>query len=265
MFAVLRRNTLSGNGKLVPQTVIDPVVVAHQGRFLPPPPPWDEGEEPTPEVARFVKKYFAEGTNYALYFGGQKLGSAVVKKPVWIYCASLTASIRLEGGLQLDEDTSALALGGFEPPSQESVRRAATAEERKQVLALARSMFRRRGVPRQDLKLVRLDNLVSTDLDRDGRREFAASFTVAKIKLEPTLFLVATSGDKLAPIFTFYHQPVAPDDRRTWEFVDQLDLDGDGLDEMILLAGGYEGWDYQIYRRRQGHWHKIYSGGGGGC
>ena len=49
------------------------------------------------------------------------------------------------------------------------------------------------------------------------------------------------------------------------DFVDELDLDGDGIGEVITQVSGSESWEYAIYKRRAGRWQAIYKGGGGGC
>jgi hypothetical protein len=45
----------------------------------------------------------------------------------------------------------------------------------------------------------------------------------------------------------------------------QLDLDGDGTDEIVLEVRGYESEELQIYRRQHGIWNLVHVGGRGGC
>ena len=47
--------------------------------------------------------------------------------------------------------------------------------------------------------------------------------------------------------------------------MEQLDLDGDGTDEIVTINTYYEGWDYTIYKEQKGKWEKVCQGGGGGC
>lgn len=44
-------------------------------------------------------------------------------------------------------------------------------------------------------------------------------------------------------------------------FFDRLDLDGDGVPELIFQVGQYEGVDYQVWSRKGGQWKKAYQGG----
>jgi hypothetical protein len=46
--------------------------------------------------------------------------------------------------------------------------------------------------------------------------------------------------------------------------IDQLDLDSDGMAEVIIRNEYYESTDYTIYKKVKGQWREIYSGGGGG-
>lgn len=48
-------------------------------------------------------------------------------------------------------------------------------------------------------------------------------------------------------------------------YLDHLDLDGDGANELIFVGHGYESWRYQVWRRGPRVWMPVASGGGGGC
>lgn len=48
-------------------------------------------------------------------------------------------------------------------------------------------------------------------------------------------------------------------------FVDQLDLDGDGTDEIVVEVTGYESEEFRIYKRQNGSWQQVHVGGQGGC
>jgi hypothetical protein len=44
------------------------------------------------------------------------------------------------------------------------------------------------------------------------------------------------------------------------DFIDQLDVDQDGVAELIFRVGGYEGSDYEIWRRVEGKWTQVFKG-----
>jgi hypothetical protein len=48
-------------------------------------------------------------------------------------------------------------------------------------------------------------------------------------------------------------------------FVDPLDLDYDGSDEIITILSDYESWDYVSYKKKGAEWRKIFAGGGRDC
>ncbi|KRA17787.1 hypothetical protein ASD69_14085 [Lysobacter sp. Root604] len=48
-------------------------------------------------------------------------------------------------------------------------------------------------------------------------------------------------------------------------YLDHLDLDGDGRNELIFMQYGYESWGYQVWRRGKSEWKAVANGGGGGC
>ena len=66
------------------------------------------------------------------------------------------------------------------------------------------------------------------------------------------------------PALTWFHRGSEADAEERL-LVDIVDLDGDGLAEVIAEGFYYESNDYIIYKKRQGHWVSVYQGGGGGC
>lgn len=48
-------------------------------------------------------------------------------------------------------------------------------------------------------------------------------------------------------------------------FVDQLDMDGDGIDEILTSSTYYEGERYSIYSCRNGTWSRIFRSTYRGC
>ena len=71
-------------------------------------------------------------------------------------------------------------------------------------------------------------------------------------------------GGGFKPALTWFHRAAAEEPEQR-DFVDQVDLDGDGVAEVIAEGFYPESNDYIIYKRRQGRWVSVYQGGGGGC
>jgi hypothetical protein len=109
-------------------------------------------------------------------------------------------------------------------------------------------------------------NLTASDLDRDGKAELVGSFrAVGTDYTNYALFIIfEPAGGKFKAALTWYHKgaEATAADRR---LVDQLDLDGDGVSEVIAEGHYYESNDYFIYKKQRGQWRSVYQGGGGGC
>ena len=148
-------------------------------------------------------------------------------------------------------------------------RRAPTEAERERAVELARAAYAKNRVAAALAAKMEVVNLTATDLDRDGRFELVGSFLVQKeggaAPESNALFLImepAEGGFKTA--WEWFHQG-SEDSYEDRHFVDQVDLDGDGVGEVVAMGSYYESNDYVIYKRQQGRWRPVYKGGGGGC
>ena len=83
------------------------------------------------------------------------------------------------------------------------------------------------------------------------------------------VFLIGKSASSGATTeLARYHLTTDLEDGKDSEdvrFADQLDLDGDGTDEIVLEVRGYESEEFQIYKRHKGTWQQVHVGGQGGC
>lgn len=244
---------------------IDAVALVERGRYLSPPPPTQNGKDPAAATSRFETQYFATGRQYEVYVGGEHAGTVQVIKPEALGCASLSAVVSGTGALE-DDDVRALATSLPIAPRPPSAARRPTPEEEAEALKLAGSVFRLHGARASAIRKMRIERLVITDLDRDQKAEMVGTFSV-RDKVERTLLLVAGpdgAGFK-SELAWHYSASGAPDDRQQRTLVDHLDLDGDGVDELIVRLDGYEDWQYGIYKKDKKHWKLVYTGGGGGC
>jgi hypothetical protein len=48
-------------------------------------------------------------------------------------------------------------------------------------------------------------------------------------------------------------------------FLDYLDLDQDGMNELIFIGYGFESWWYEAWSLKDKQWKRAAFGGGGGC
>lgn len=143
----------------------------------------------------------------------------------------------------------------------ESSRRALSPDERSTVLNLVRSVYRRRGISLVDNRIT-VTNLTAVDVDRDSNSELVGSFRIERDEKAYLLFLIVVkrAGNYRIELVRYDEGLEKGED-----FVDALDLDGDGIGEVITQVSGSEVWVYAIYKRKAGRWQQVYKGGGGGC
>jgi hypothetical protein len=243
-----------------------PVVLIRGGRLVAPPSPDPSVDEYTPAGARFAARYYRRGKSYRLLFGGAEAAVLRVVRDDrdtinFTATAQPTSRFSLRGPKAIATDSATLGHG---PGS----RRAPTAAERKQALAIATRIYRRHGLSAPLVEKMGVVNLTAGDLDGDGRGELIGSFQVMRRDAAQNLFLILepqASGFRSALVK--YHPSRDPEmgaDAEEQVLVDWLDLDGDGIAEVITESTYYESWDYAIYRKKKGAWRMIYQGGGGG-
>lgn len=221
------------------------------------------GKTPHDEVSRFLTKNRA----YRVFSGGQDLGSVTIVSPIELTCYSDSASVQVPQHFRIGQGQYALATD-IEVKPHASWRRSATPSEKSEILKLAQSSFVANGVPRS-AKLV-VDEVAFTKTSSAGPDLLIASVSVEEANAIHRLFLIAErEGASYRTNLSQYHRTSDVADGKDDNpigFVDQIDLDGDGIDELVTSSELYDfGWEYQIYKRMSGYWYLWYSGGGGGC
>lgn len=247
---------------------MEPVVIVRRGVYVK--PPVDESDVAGGDLAaqskRFIDEYFRAGRQYRLLFGGGDAGTITVQKYLEPGCVGMNAEVSAQTEARLGGEVRALAVSSDALGRGASSRRVPTEAERASALELARAAFARNAVGAALVKKMETLNLTATDLDRDGRAELVGSFRVVSADYTnyALFMLFEPSGDKFKPALTWYHKGVEATaaDRR---LVDQLDLDGDGVSEVVAVGHYYESNDYIIYKKQRGQWRAVYQGGGGGC
>ncbi|MGH9883798.1 MAG: hypothetical protein ACRD6N_20430 [Pyrinomonadaceae bacterium] len=49
------------------------------------------------------------------------------------------------------------------------------------------------------------------------------------------------------------------------DFVDQLDIDGDGVAEVFAKQQGFDAYSFSIYKKQNGRWRRVHSFIGDAC
>lgn len=250
---------------------MEPVVVYSRGVFSKPPVDGDEAA-----LSSFVGEYFRQGRRYRLLSGGGEAGSVTVKQYQEQGCVGLVADVSVDTSARLGGNVQALATNSPTLGGRASSRRAPTDVERMAALIQAREAYADNNVGAALVKRMEVVNLTATDLDGDGTFELVGSFRIdrktAKGEDSYTLFIIsepvagpaAPGAPTGRPALVWFHHGGEGEyaDRR---FVDQLDIDGDGVAEVVAGGDYYESNDYIIYKKSRGTWRAVYQGGGGGC
>jgi hypothetical protein len=211
---------------------------------------------------RIAADYFATGRTYRLIFGGGEAGSVKIKK--WSEgCNSVHAEVGLSTSATLGGPVRALATSSDLLGKRASARRAPTEAERSAVMTLVKNIYRQNRTPANLIAEIKVTNLTATDLDGDGKYELVGSFTsAAKNKFERDLFLIAKSQGAVmrADLAKFQaYQPPPETYLYSIDFIDQLDLDGNGVGEVFAIQGAFDGYSYVIFKKVGGRWREVYS------
>jgi hypothetical protein len=242
---------------------MDAVAIVDGKRLLPP-----FSDEQKDRQKKFAEKYFATGQTYRLMFGGGEAGSVTLKK--WSEgCNTVHAEVTLSSSARLGGNVRALATNSDSIGKRSSARRAPTDAERSAVMTLVRNIYKQNRTPASLLQSIKVTNLAATDLDGDGKYEVVGSFTsAAKNKFERDLFLIAKpEGASMRAEFVKFqaYQPPPETFLSSVDFVDQLDLDGNGIGEVFAVQGGFDAYQYVIFRKVAGRWRQVYDTIGDAC
>jgi hypothetical protein len=242
---------------------MDAVVLVEDGKLLQPYPEYNEAAQ-----RKFASQYFASGKRYSLTFGGGGVGSATIKGSD-MGCNNIHATATVEDNGKVPAGLPMLAQSSDLYPKEPSSRRTPTDAERAAINLLVTQIYRSHGATRAVLRTVVITNLTATDLDGDGELELIGSYTAeSKTKARKDLLLIAEpagTGFKPALVkFQAYKLPPEGFDSAI-DFVDQLDLDGDGVGEVFVQQHGFDAYGYAIYKRLRGTWRQIYTTTGDAC
>jgi hypothetical protein len=182
--------------------------------------------------------------------------------------------VALRTPAKLNQNVMALATNSESLGKTRGTRRSPTPAERAALMPLVQAAYKQKGLPAALLPGLTTMNLTAVDLDNDGKSELIGSFIVKKQKggaARYALFLFAE------PQGSSYRTTVLQYDRYTKadlmegaaitaidngvyveRLVDAIDLDNDGVSEVVAVRDGLEGDGYFIYKKQGGSWTKAY-------
>ena len=216
----------------------------------------------------FAEDYFKKGTVYRLIFGGGDAGSATVSE--WNEgCNNVHAKATISTSARLGGKVMALATNSETLGKRAISRRPPTEAERAAALTLMKSIYQQHRTPASLMSAIKVTNLTATDLNGDGKYELVGSFTLAaKNKFERDLFLIATpQGTGLRAEFARFqaYQPPPEGFLSSIDFIDQLDIDGDGTGEVFATMGAFDGYALVAFKKIGGRWRQVHDQVGDLC
>jgi hypothetical protein len=223
-------------------------------------------------VYYFVTKYFQSGARFKLYRGGALSGEAVITGVVDPEVCGNRFGLA-EAGPEM-ANQRALATNNPNVVTHEDLRTQPTSQESEAALTAARNIFTQQGVSAVEATQATLRSLTATVAGKNGERILIGSFQITNSVLAHKLFAIfGGSEEKLEIQYQRYEKMSAkdfPGNLEGWlsfteDFVDQLDLDGDGVDELVTEQWGEESSIFFIYTRKNGHWTRVFEGGEEGC
>lgn len=239
---------------------IEPVAFVHENGYEDPVFDMDENA-----WAAFDAQWFPAGRRYGVLSRGMQAGTATVVEPMEQGCGGLGARVTVAGlrpGVQR-------ALAGQGLPAQNGApwMREPTRDERRTLDRMAAALFAAHGT--DVAGRTEADTSVATVLfHRNARPVLVGSYALKTddvVMRQAAAFIIAEEGqDGYRPAYARFHEGRVPDFLRS-ELLDALDLDGDGMPELVLQNAYWESWDYSILTRDEHGWMESYRGGGGGC
>ena len=209
----------------------------------------------------FANDYFKKGAVYRLIFGGGDAGTATVSK--WSEgCNNIHAQATVSTSARLGGKVMALATNSETLGKRTISRRPPTDAERAATLALMKTIYQQHRTPASLLSSIKVSNLTASDLNGDGKYEMIGSFTLAaKNKFERDLFLIATpQGTAMRADFSKFqaYQPPAEGFLSSIDFIDQLDIDGDGVGEVFATMGAFDGYALVVFKKTGTRWRQVH-------
>ncbi|MDX6614363.1 MAG: hypothetical protein QOD75_3549 [Blastocatellia bacterium] len=216
----------------------------------------------------FIKKYLPNGRKFYVVFGGGAAGT-INLTDAGVHCHGL---IYWNGPFQpgslgisrIRGQVLGLATTSDRIARSEIWRRAPSAAERTAAVKLAKSSFAKNGVTPAQLSRMETANLTAIDVDGDNRAELVGTFRLRNPDPErpPRYVFLIAEGEganyktALASYRDFSKSEIFNIGEET--LIDYLDLDPDGVAEIVTDYSNDHAAGHHIYRRQNSEWKLAY-------
>ena len=250
-----------------PELRLEAIALIDQGQFKAP------GGTERKDAASFIKQYLPVGRKFFVTFGGGAAGTISI---TWTDpgCNNrITANGPLNPGslgiARIQGEVLGLAINSDKIARAKIWRRAPTAAERAAAVRLGKTVFVSNGFTPAQLKKLQTANLTAIDVDGDNRAELVGTFRLHSPDPHNHppryVFLIAEGeGANYKTAFSTYRDYSYSNifNIGEEELIDYLDLDRDGVAEIITSYSNDRASGYHIYRRVHGEhiaeWKVIY-------
>lgn len=224
--------------------------------------------DPKPRAASQDATYNI-GEQIKLFSGGEPRGTIKVQKVLGLQCDSSAVIVSATPPLKWEHDVMALATNASAISGHENSQRPANDDEKAAAKRFAMDEFRKHGVPEPLAKEIQLEQSIVTKLQQSSSVSLIGyAFIKTKTAVHEVFLIANLETPNPSVEFTRYHVTKDVEDGKdseNYRFVDQLDLDGDGTDEIVVEVTGYESEEFRILKRINGSWRRVHVGGQGGC
>jgi hypothetical protein len=193
---------------------------------------------------------------YKLYSGGEYKGNVKVKSLIPFFCDSEAALITVPPTLKIEDDQFLIATNSKKVKTHKVLPSLPSQNEKATAIKIVSEQFRKNGIEIDNKSIFNLDHLVVTFLGEGQPKILIGTVSLKKKKHLDEVFMIVElkSENDRAGFIKYRHTENAEGiaDIAIEKIVGQLDLDGDGTDEIITVTGGSSAEKFRIYKKKFG-------------
>ncbi|HCR49724.1 MAG TPA: hypothetical protein DIW24_08845 [Bacteroidetes bacterium] len=273
--------TTGADSTFAAEPLMEPIVVLNAGQFEKPIPNLPENsttEAFDQALNKAMSRFFPGNGKFSLYIGGVLSGKVQItsnSEGEGNNPAGLVNPVKIMTNA-LNAERFAIAANSeqFNAPGRKT--RKLTPQEEQAILPLAKSAFGGNRVNPALLDSIQTQAIRVYDLNGKGAETVIGDFVIehrsssaegeAAISRE-LLFVIAekVQGNFVMRVSAFGSSgEFATEDSQMIDLIDVLDVDGDGVFEVVVRRNMAESYDFAIYKKQGNDWQVAYQGGGGG-
>jgi len=220
-------------------------------------------------VEKFIRQNYQAGINLEVRQSGERRGHILLGDIQPGCYSDFNFSAKSAGDLSFDRSKSALAVTQDIGSAHSDFQRSATQEETAHFAQTSRNALSALFPAINPKTRFKVRHLVATRAKAEANPLLLGSISFYRNEKEYWLFaIVEQVGNDWKPALTEVHRMKDREGRTDAveeSFLDQLDIDGDGVDEIFTRSIYYEGVSYTVYGLSHSVWAKIYDSGYSGC